>query len=50
VAVYALSQAVSDALSEIPWRTIRIASQPDQESLLAVLDADRNDDGDGSGA
>ncbi len=50
VAVYALSQAVSDALSEIPWRTIRIASQPDQESLLAVLDADHNDDGDGSGA
>ncbi|MBT4769605.1 MAG: uroporphyrinogen-III synthase [Rhodospirillaceae bacterium] len=37
---YALSAAVADVLKELPWRRISVASRPDMESLLAVLDAD----------
>jgi uroporphyrinogen-III synthase len=40
VAAYALSSAVCDALAGLPWRAIGVAARPDQESLLAVLDAD----------
>ncbi len=40
VAAYALSPAVRDALSWLPWRAIGIAARPDQESLLAAVDAD----------
>ena len=40
VAAYAVSSAVCDALAGLPWRTISVAVRPDQESLLAVLDAD----------
>lgn len=42
VTAYALSQAVCDALSGLPWRAIDIASRPDQESLLAAVDAGRD--------
>ncbi len=39
-AAYALSPAVGDALSELPWRAIGVSAHPDQESLLAAVDAD----------
>jgi uroporphyrinogen-III synthase len=33
-----LSQAVADAARELDWRAVRVAPQPDQEALLALLD------------
>jgi len=38
VAAYALSQAVAEALSVLPWRRILTAERPEQDSLLACLD------------
>jgi uroporphyrinogen-III synthase len=40
IGAYALSEAVADALRPLVWRTMRIAGQPTQDSLLAALDAD----------
>jgi uroporphyrinogen-III synthase len=37
---YALSGAVARALAAMPWRRLRVAERPDQESLLAAIDAD----------
>ncbi len=37
---YCLSEAVRYKLSELPWRLIRVATLPDQESLLNVFDTD----------
>src|SRR3546814_14097474 len=34
-----LSQAVAAALSEVAWRRVVVARRPDQDSLLAALDA-----------
>jgi len=42
VTAYALSPAVADALSSLPWRAMVVAARPDQESLLAALDAGRD--------
>ncbi len=42
VTAYALSQAVGDALRPLPWRAISVAARPNQESLLAAVDADRD--------
>lgn len=41
VAAYALSPAVAERLRAAVWRTVRVAPHPEQEALLAVLDADR---------
>jgi uroporphyrinogen-III synthase len=38
---YALSPAVAEQLAVLPWRRVRIAQEPDQTALLAVIDADR---------
>lgn len=38
---YALSAAVAAKLRKAPWRAVRVAPSPEQEALLAVLDADR---------
>lgn len=38
---YALSPAVAERLRAAPWRDVRVAPHPEQEALLAVLDADR---------
>ena len=38
VAAYALSPAVAEALSPMPWRRILTAARPEQDSLLACLD------------
>jgi uroporphyrinogen-III synthase len=35
----ALSPAVAAALGELSWRTVRVASRPGQDDLLAALDA-----------
>jgi len=35
----ALSPAVASALGELSWRTVRVASRPGQDDLLAALDA-----------
>jgi hypothetical protein len=35
----ALSPAVGSALGELAWRTVRVASRPSQDDLLAALDA-----------
>ena len=37
VAALAISQATARALTPLPWRSIRVASHPDQASLLALL-------------
>ena len=36
---YCLSGAVAKAAAALPWKTVAIAARPDQESLLALLDA-----------
>ena len=41
ISAYALSQAVAERLAVLPWRQVRIAREPDQTALLAVIDADR---------
>ena len=33
----ALSSAVAEAAAPLPWRSIRVASRPDQDALLALL-------------
>jgi uroporphyrinogen-III synthase len=38
---YALSQAVAERLSVLPWRRIRVADEPNQAALLAVIDSDQ---------
>ncbi len=38
---YCLSEPVRCQLSELPWRLVRVASAPNQESLLAALDHDQ---------
>jgi uroporphyrinogen-III synthase len=40
VRAYTLSAAVAGQLEPLAWRAIRVAGQPTQESLLAVIDAD----------
>ena len=42
VSAYALSRAVAERLAPLPWRTVRVAEQPDQTSLLAAIDRDEN--------
>lgn len=41
IVAYCLSQAVADDLRPIPFARVRMAAEPTQDSLLAVLDADR---------
>jgi len=41
VAAYALSPAVAEELRAADWRAVRVAPRPEQDALLAVLDADR---------
>ncbi len=41
VTAYALSPAVAGKLRAAEWRAVRVADRPEQEALLAVLDADR---------
>jgi len=41
ISAYALSRAVAERLAVLPWRQVRIAREPDQAALLAVIDADR---------
>lgn len=41
LAAYALSPAVAAKLRKAHWRAIRVAPAPEQQALLAVLDADR---------
>jgi len=41
VVAYALSPAVAEELRAADWRAVRVASRPEQDALLAVLDADR---------
>ena len=36
----ALSAAVAQTLSPLPWRTIKLAERPDQAALLALLDGE----------
>jgi uroporphyrinogen-III synthase len=36
----ALSPAVAERLSRLPWKRIHVAAQPDQAALLSVLDAE----------
>ncbi|GAA0571946.1 uroporphyrinogen-III synthase [Caenispirillum bisanense] len=43
VHAYCLSQAVARELAAVPFGAVRIAAEPSQESLLALLDADRAD-------
>jgi len=38
VSAYCLSDAVADRIQDLAWRNIYIAAQPDQASLLALLD------------
>lgn len=40
VAAYCLSAAVAAELAGVAWRRLRVATQPDQPSLLAALDAE----------
>jgi uroporphyrinogen-III synthase len=40
IAAYGLSQAVEQALAELPWRAIRTAARPSQESLLDAMEQD----------
>lgn len=42
IVAYCLSQAVADELRPIRFARVRTAAEPTQESLLAVLDADRS--------
>jgi len=37
---YCLSRAIADKLHGLPWRAIRVAATPDQDALLAALDAE----------
>ena len=37
LAAICLSQAVADAADALPWRTVRVAQDPNQDSLLAAL-------------
>lgn len=39
VTAYCLSQAVADNIRDLPWLAVKVADQPDQASLLALLDA-----------
>lgn len=41
VAAYALSPAVAEELRAADWRAVRVAPRPEQDALLAELDADR---------
>jgi uroporphyrinogen-III synthase len=40
VTAYALSPAAAAELAALPWRRVRIAARPDQDALLAAIDAD----------
>lgn len=40
VTAHCLSAAVRDRLGGLPWKAVRVAARPDQESLLAGLDGD----------
>lgn len=37
---YCLSQAVADALGDLPFHRVRVAPEPNQEALLSVFDED----------
>ena len=37
LAAICLSQAVADAADALPWRTVRVAPDPDEDSLLTAL-------------
>ncbi|WP_404382349.1 uroporphyrinogen-III synthase [Caenispirillum salinarum] len=41
IVAYCLSQAVADDLRQIPFARVRTAAEPNQDSLLALFDADR---------
>ncbi|WP_152415202.1 uroporphyrinogen-III synthase [Caenispirillum salinarum] len=41
IVAYCLSQAVADDLRPIPFARVRTAAEPNQDSLLALFDADR---------
>ncbi len=43
VHAYCLSQAVARELAAVPFGVVRVAAEPSQDSLLALLDADRTD-------
>lgn len=40
VRAYCLGEAVRGKLLALPWRAIRVAGRPDQDTLLALLDGD----------
>jgi len=35
---YCLSPAVAKALDELPWKQCRIASEPTEEALIALIE------------
>lgn len=40
---YCLSQAVADAVADVPFAAVRVAERPEQDALLAVFDKDNGD-------
>ncbi|MGC2855939.1 uroporphyrinogen-III synthase [Novispirillum sp. DQ9] len=42
VAAYCLSQAVADALGDLPFAAVRIAPRPEQDALLTLFDEDNH--------
>lgn len=43
VTAYCLSQAVADALGDLPFAAVRVAPRPEQDALLALFDDDNHD-------